>query len=71
MASPDPMGAGSVDGGGTVIAFPTAVQEAIAEVLPSSDPLDQPDFSTVDYINGMFPTEQSLNNLDDVITDMR
>lgn len=37
------------------------------QVLPSDDPLDQPDFNAVDYINSIFPTEQSLSNIDDVI----
>ena len=27
--------------------------------------------SAIDYINEMFPTEQSLTNLDDTITEMR
>ena len=67
MSSADPGGTESAN----LIVFPSEVQDAIAEVLPSTDPLDQPDFSTVDYINDLFPTEQSLNNLDDVITDMR
>ena len=47
------------------------VEAAIAAVLPSEDPLDSPSFSTVDYINETFPTEQSLNNLDDVMAEMR
>ena len=54
-----------------VIVFPKEVEDAIAAVLPSDDPLDQPNFSTVDYINQSFPTEQSLNNLDDQVTDMK
>ena len=36
-------------------------------MLPSNDPLDQPTFDSVDYINTMFPTEQSLVNIDDAI----
>ena len=59
------------DLGDDVIVFPKEVEDAIAAVLPSDDPLDQPDFSTVDYINQCFPTEQSLNNLDDQVTDMK
>lgn len=39
-------------------------------MLPSTDPLDQPDFNTVDYINSLFPTEQSLSNIDDVVSKM-
>lgn len=32
--------------------------------------MDQPDFNTVDYINSLFPTEQSLSNIDDVVSKM-
>jgi hypothetical protein len=39
------------------------MQAAIAEVFPSSDPLDAADFSPIKYINELFPTEQSLTNL--------
>ena len=35
--------------------------------MPSSEILDTPDFDAVEYINTLFPTEQSLNNIDDVI----
>ncbi|CAG5081341.1 Similar to Vps53: Vacuolar protein sorting-associated protein 53 homolog (Mus musculus) [Cotesia congregata] len=45
--------------------FPPDVQA----VLPSNDPLDQPDFNVVDYINQLFPNEQSLSNIDDVINE--
>ena len=34
---------------------------------PSDDPLDRPDFNEVDYINQLFPNEQSLASLDGVI----
>jgi len=40
------------------------------QVLPSTDPLDQADFNEVDYINSLFPTEQSLSNIDDVVSKM-
>ncbi|XP_001600124.2 vacuolar protein sorting-associated protein 53 homolog [Nasonia vitripennis] len=50
--------------------FPPSVQAVIEKVLPSNDPLDQPDFNPVDYINALFPTEQSLSNIDDVINNM-
>ncbi|CAG2061000.1 unnamed protein product, partial [Timema podura] len=40
------------------------------QVLPSDDPLDQPDFNPVDYINSIFPTEQSLSSIDDVLNGM-
>lgn len=53
------------------ISFPPDVQAAIEQVLPSKDPLDRPDFNTIDYINSLFPTEQSLSNIDDVVTKMQ
>lgn len=43
------------------------VQQAIAAILPSDDPLDRPDFDLVEYINELFPNEQSLSNIDEVI----
>ncbi|XP_055605694.1 vacuolar protein sorting-associated protein 53 homolog [Uranotaenia lowii] len=46
------------------------VQRAIEQVLQSSDPLDHPDFDPTDYINQLFPNEQSLSNIDDVIAKM-
>ncbi|XP_058833094.1 vacuolar protein sorting-associated protein 53 homolog [Topomyia yanbarensis] len=46
------------------------VQQAIEQVLQSSDPLDHPDFDATDYVNQLFPNEQSLSNIDDVITKM-
>lgn len=39
-------------------------------MLSSKDPLDQPDFNTIDYINSLFPTEQSLSNIDEVVAKM-
>ncbi|XP_071057217.1 vacuolar protein sorting-associated protein 53 homolog [Onthophagus taurus] len=53
-----------------IINFPPEVQKAIEQVLPSKDPLDQPDFNTIDYINSLFPTEQSLSNIDEVVIKM-
>ncbi|XP_034195572.1 vacuolar protein sorting 53 isoform X1 [Osmia lignaria lignaria] len=54
----------------TVYTFPPNVQNVIEQVLPSTDPLDQPNFNVVDYINSLFPTEQSLSNIDDVVNNM-
>lgn len=51
--------------------FSPEVQAAIDQVLPSDDPLDRPDFNPVDYINSLFPTEQSLSNIDDVVGKIR
>ena len=41
------------------------------QVFPSTDTLDGPDFNVVDYINKLFPTEQSLSNIDDVICQVK
>ncbi|XP_043799890.1 vacuolar protein sorting-associated protein 53 homolog [Apis laboriosa] len=54
----------------TIYTFPPNVQNVIEQVLPSTDPLDQPNFNVVDYINSLFPTEQSLSNIDDVVNNM-
>ncbi|KAK2148029.1 hypothetical protein LSH36_520g01045 [Paralvinella palmiformis] len=54
-----------------VLNFPPEVQEAIDQVIPSTDPLDKPDFNAVEYINTLFPTEQSLANIDDVVNRIR
>ena len=43
------------------------VQAAIDQVLESTDPLDRPDFNVQDYINEMFPNEQALANIENVI----
>lgn len=40
------------------------------QVLPSKDPLDEPDFNSIDYINSLFPTEQSLSNIDEIVLKM-
>ncbi|KAJ1524078.1 hypothetical protein ONE63_010615 [Megalurothrips usitatus] len=53
------------------ITFPEEVEKALEQVLPSTDPLDQPDFNEVDYINSLFPTEQSLSNIDEVVNNMQ
>lgn len=52
------------------IVFTHEVQTAIEQVLQSTDPLDGPDFNPTDYINHLFPTEQSLSSIDDVIGKM-
>lgn len=47
------------------------VQSTIEQVLASDDPLDKSDFDLVNYINELFPNEQSLSNIDDVLNDMK
>lgn len=38
--------------------------------MQSSDPLDSADFNAIDYINQLFPTEQSLTQIETVIGKM-
>ncbi|XP_015792106.1 vacuolar protein sorting-associated protein 53 homolog [Tetranychus urticae] len=53
------------------VTIPAEVQETISKVLVSDDPLDQCDFDAIEYINTIFPTEQSLTNIDDVLSKMK
>ena len=46
------------------------LEEILCDLFPSEDPLDARDFSVTQYINALFPNEQSLTNLDDVIVEM-
>lgn len=46
--------------------FPESVVSALEELLPHAEQFDQPDFDTVAYINELFPTEQSLSNIEAV-----
>ncbi|KAH8298215.1 hypothetical protein KR018_011035, partial [Drosophila ironensis] len=41
------------------------------QVLKTDDPMDAPDFNTVDYINQLFPNEQSLAGIDETIQKMQ
>ncbi|XP_031513088.1 vacuolar protein sorting-associated protein 53 homolog isoform X2 [Papio anubis] len=45
--------------------------ESKKQVFPSQDPLDRADFNAVEYINTLFPTEQSLANIDEVVNKIR
>uniref|UniRef100_A0AAX7UHS2 Vacuolar protein sorting-associated protein 53 homolog n=1 Tax=Astatotilapia calliptera TaxID=8154 RepID=A0AAX7UHS2_ASTCA len=47
------------------------IQSICRSVFPSQDPLDRADFNAVEYINTLFPTEQSLANIDDVVNKIR
>ncbi|XP_043858525.1 LOW QUALITY PROTEIN: vacuolar protein sorting-associated protein 53 homolog [Dromiciops gliroides] len=54
-----------------VLQLTPEVQLAIEQVFPSQDPLDRADFNAVEYINTLFPTEQSLANIDEVVNRIR
>src|SRR4051812_11885871 len=51
--------------------FSDEVEKALAEVLPSDDPLDSPEFDPVEFINARFPTERSLDGLDAYMVEVR
>ena len=46
------------------LTFSPQLESALAEVLPSDDPLDAADFDPVAYMNAKFPTEESLGSID-------
>lgn len=66
---PSEMNDDNISNGGQ-IQFPDSVLNVIEQVLPNTDQLDNPDFNTINYINTLFPTEQSLSNIDSVISKM-
>ena len=35
--------------------IPPELDEILSEILPSDDPLDDPNFNPIDYINRLFP----------------
>lgn len=37
------------------------------QTFPGEEALDRTDFEVIEYINALFPTEQSLSNIDDAI----
>ncbi|XP_039262608.2 vacuolar protein sorting-associated protein 53 homolog [Styela clava] len=47
--------------------YPKEVQELLETIVQSDDPLQHANFDVIDYINKLFPTEQSLSNIDDVV----
>ena len=51
--------------------FSEDLQNAIREVCPSDDPLDQEDFDPIAYLNEHFPDEQSLDRADTFIANIQ
>ena len=58
------MAATAVHGDELTASLPGQVTDAIAEVLPSNDPLDRADFNPIDFINAQFPTEVTMDRLE-------
>eukprot|EP00127_Corallochytrium_limacisporum_P002038 Clim_evm26s99 gene=Clim_evmTU26s99 len=46
--------------------FTPTVEDALARLFPSDDPLDRADFDVVDYLNNLFPNEQSLVSVESI-----
>lgn len=44
---------------------------SLSAMFPSDDPLDRPDFNITDYINKRFPNEESLDNLDSELDNIK
>ncbi|XP_030383162.1 vacuolar protein sorting-associated protein 53 homolog [Scaptodrosophila lebanonensis] len=57
--------------GSNKIHFSKEVKQVIDKVLKTDDPMDATDFNTVDYINQLFPNEQSLVGIDETIQRMQ
>lgn len=49
------------------MAFSPQLEAAIAEVSPSTDPIDAPDFDPIAHINRLFPNEESLSQVDSYV----
>ncbi|XP_049850970.1 uncharacterized protein LOC126324508 isoform X2 [Schistocerca gregaria] len=47
------------------------LQQAILDVLPSKDPLDDPDFDAINYMNNLFPNETSLDIIENEVKKLR
>lgn len=43
--------------------FSPVLQQLLADIIPSTDPLDSLTFNPVEYINNMLPNEQSLTDI--------
>ena len=57
-----------------ITVFPSDVESALESISNSGndpDPLDGPNFDPVDYINKLFPTEQSLSSIDTVVAKIQ
>ena len=48
-----------------------ALGPLVAQVMPSTDPLDSPDFNPIAHINKLFPTEESLAGIDPHMQDLQ
>eukprot|EP00049_Salpingoeca_infusionum_P007666 m.124645 g.124645 ORF g.124645 m.124645 type:complete len:849 (-) comp13779_c0_seq3:48-2594(-) len=56
---------------GTEFQLEPEVEAVIQELFPCDDPLDDPDFDPIQYINTLFPNEQALSSLDETMLRLR
>ncbi|KAI9208319.1 Vps53-like protein [Polychytrium aggregatum] len=47
------------------------LDQSISTIVQSKDPLDHSEFNPVSYINELFPNEQALSSIDDVLKRLR
>eukprot|EP01114_Cavostelium_apophysatum_P021812 TRINITY_DN7705_c0_g1_i1.p1 TRINITY_DN7705_c0_g1~~TRINITY_DN7705_c0_g1_i1.p1 ORF type:complete len:856 (+),score=183.73 TRINITY_DN7705_c0_g1_i1:75-2642(+) len=47
------------------------LEPVLSQIIPSTDPLDAPNFNPIDYINGLFPNEHSLADIEIAISKMK
>jgi len=53
------------------IEFSAQVNKALEELLPSNEIFDSPHFDSVDYVNQLFPNEQSLEAIDTFVIKVK
>jgi hypothetical protein len=51
--------------------YSPALEAALRDVVPSTDPLDAPDFNPTSHINKLFPNEESLSSADTVSSELQ
>lgn len=51
--------------------YSPALEAALRDVVPSTDPLDAPDFNPISHINKLFPNEESLSSADTVSSELQ
>jgi len=54
-----------------VIKFTPELDEALNQFTSKDDELDTSEFSNIDYINNLFPTEESIGSIDQVLLALR
>ena len=61
----------SLDGLSAPVRFSAKLEAAIKDVLPSTDPFDSADFDATAHINRLFPTEESLSEVEPKMLELQ